>query len=121
MTQAEWEGASPERRRLVAGCTRFNIGTPVLDEATGEYVVNHPKFRAEDAVRATEAFNVPEAQVPPLPDEANARPRSELFDVVEARLRPTDAEGTRTADHIQEFLDSLVEGDDVDQRLRGRR
>jgi hypothetical protein len=66
MTAAEWDAADDRRKAFIAGATGFNLGRPVLSEGGTVYVVDHPKFRLEDAVRATEAFNVPDVDLPAL-------------------------------------------------------
>lgn len=134
-TAAEWEAASEDKQALVTGCTDFNLGipTPQWDnyDADGNpigdparYVVNHPRVRIEDLVRATEALRVPNARVPKSTTDARgntARPtREALRQVVEDRLRPTDADGNITRDKIAEFKAGLAEGDDIAQKLRDR-
>lgn len=128
---AEWENASMDRRAFFTGCTRFNLGTPVAEYASydidghpvGEpvrYVFSHPKITFEDAVRATESLKVPSVNVPrPVGD--SIPDRAEYFAVVEDRLRPRDAEGRVTVDHIQAFKDQLTENADINKELRGRR
>lgn len=114
MTAAEWDAADDRRKAFIAGATGFNMGIPVLDGDT--YVVNHPKFRPEDAVRATEAFNVPDVDLPPLGPDGKFPDRAACHAVVEARLRPVDG-----PDKIAEFLTNLPEGGDINAELRGRR
>jgi hypothetical protein len=114
MTAAEWDAADDRRKAFIAGATGFNMGVPVLDGDA--YVVNHPKFRAEDAVRVTEAFNVPDVDLPPLGRDGEFPDRATAYAVVEARLRPDE-----DTDKIAEFLDGLARGADIDAELKGRR
>ncbi len=116
MTAAEWDAADDRRKAFIAGATGFNLGRPVLSEGGTVYVVDHPKFRLEDAVRATEAFNVPDVDLPALGPDGEFPDRATAHAVVEARLRPDPA-----TDHIADFLANLPDGADISTELRKRR
>jgi len=114
-TAAEWGALTDDHKALVKGCTRFGMGEPKPVYAAYDdegnpigqptaYVVNHPKFRIDDMIRATEALEVPAKDVPAsrIVDGVTVRPsKRELFDVVEKRVRPRDAQGEVTDDKIE--------------------
>ena len=116
MTAAEWDAIDDRRRAFIAGATGFNMGRPVLSEDGTVYAVDHPQFRLEDAVRATEAFNVPDVDLPPLGPDGEPPDRAALFAAVESRLRPDE-----TTDHIADFVAGLPEGADINTELSKRR